>query len=334
MADSTLPRRHLPDWARAALLLAALALLWRLASLLLMLFLAIVLAVAFRMLAHQLARRLPMPDRAALAVVALTVLALLGGALYLFGDTVRNQVGELLQSLPQAWQTLRQRVDQWSFAPQLRDWLGGNAPDAGALATQLGVAATSIAGVATNAVLVLVGAIYFAAQPGLYRRGVIALVPTAHRVRAGRLLDRIADALEDWLKGQLVAMVLVGLLIGIGLALIGLPSAIALGLLAALAEFVPIIGPILAAIPALLLAATLGWTALLWTLALFVLVQQIEGHLLMPAIMQQALALPPAVTLFSVLAFGLLFGLLGVLLATPLAVVLMVLVQQLYLQQD
>jgi predicted PurR-regulated permease PerM len=138
----------------------------------------------------------------------------------------------------------------------------------------------------------------------------------------------------QWLRGQLVAMLAVGALTGLGAALIGLPSALALGLLAGLLEFVPIVGPIFAAIPALLLAATLGWSEVLWTLALFIVIQQIEGNMLMPAIMQKAVELPPAVTLFAVLAFGLLFGPLGVLLATPLAVVLMVLVQHLYLRDD
>jgi predicted PurR-regulated permease PerM len=336
-AGSTPPPRlarfEMPPWARAVLLVAVLVLLWHLASVLLLVFSAIVLAVTLRMLARQLGRLLPMPDGAALALVAVLLVVVVGGGLYLFGDTVRSQVGELTQRLPQAWQGLKQRIDQWGIAPQVREWIGGNTA-AGNVATQRGNAATSLVGLLTDALLVLVGAVYFAAQSGVYRRGFIALVPPQHQVRAGRALNGVGESLENWLKGQVVAMLTVGLLTGIGAALIGLPSAFALGLLAALLEFVPIVGPIISAVPALLPAATLGWSEVLWTLALFIVGQQVEGNLLMPAIMQKALELPPAVTLFAVLAFGLLFGPLGVLLATPLTVVIMVLVQQLYLSDD
>lgn len=323
-----------PTWARAILLVGALLLLWQVFSVVLLVFASVVVAVSLQMLAAQLRRLLPIPQTAALVLVAVLLLLVVGAGLYAFGDTVRSQVGELSQRLPQAWEALKQRLDQWGIAPQLREWMGGNTPEAGALAAQLGTAATSLAGLFGNALLVLVGGVYFASQPGLYRRGFLALVPRHHQIRAGRALNAVDESLAQWLRGQLVAMLAVGALTGVGAALIGLPSALALGLLAGLLEFVPIVGPILAAIPALLLAATLGWSEVLWTLALFVIIQQVEGNMLMPAIMQKAVELPPAVTLFAVLAFGLLFGPLGVLLATPLAVVLMVLVQQLYLRDD
>lgn len=323
-----------PTWLRVILVIIVVLVLWRVSNVALLVFASVVLAVVFRMLAEALTRYLPMPDRLALVLVALVIAVLLGAAAYLFGDTVRSQMSDLLRRLPDAWDALRERVVQWELAPQLLEWLDGKAPDPGAVAAQVGVAATSTMVVIGHAVLVLVGALYFAAQPGIYRRGLIALVPAAHQVRAGRVLNELGESLQSWLKGQLVAMLLVGLLIGVGAALIGLPSAIALGLLAGLAEFVPIVGPIVAAVPALLLAATLGWPEVLWTVALFVTVQQIEGNLLMPAIMQKAVALPAAVTLFAVLAFGVLFGPLGILLATPLAVALMVLIDQLYLQND
>jgi predicted PurR-regulated permease PerM len=321
-----------PAWACAVLLVAALLLLWKLFSVVLLVFASVVVAVSLQMLVAQLRRLLPIPQSAALVLVAVLSPLVIGAGLYAFGDTVRSQVGELSQRLPQAWATLKERADQWGIAPQLRQWMDGNTPEAGAVAAQLGTAATSLAGLLGNALLVLVGGVYFTSQPGLYRRGFLALAPRHHKIRAGRALNAMDEALAQWLPGQLVAMLAVGARTGLGAALIGLPSALALGLLAGLLEFVPIIGPILAAIPALLLAATLTWSEVLWTLALFVIIQHIEGDMLMPAIMQKTAELPPAMTPFAVLAFGLLFGPLGVLLATPLAVVLMVLVRQLYLR--
>jgi predicted PurR-regulated permease PerM len=111
------------------------------------------------------------------------------------------------------------------------------------------------------------------------------------------------------------------------------PAALALALLAGLAEFVPLIGPIVAAIPALLIALSEGVQTALWTLLLYLAVQQVESNLIMPVVQHRVVSLPPAITLFAVVAFGLLFGSLGVLFATPLAVVLFVAVKKLWVSE-
>jgi predicted PurR-regulated permease PerM len=138
-------------------------------------------------------------------------------------------------------------------------------------------------------------------------------------------------ALRLWLLGQLASMVIVGVLTGVGLWLVGLPSPFVLGLLAGLAEFVPIIGPILAAIPGLVLALSYGTEMVVWVLAVYVIVQQIESYVILPVVQRKAVSLPPALTLFAVVAMGVLFGPLGLLFATPLTVVAFVLVKKLYL---
>jgi predicted PurR-regulated permease PerM len=126
-------------------------------------------------------------------------------------------------------------------------------------------------------------------------------------------------------------MIIVGTLIGVGLAVVGVPSALALGLIAGVAEFVPIIGPVIGAIPALLLASTESVDTVLWTLAVFVVVQQLESNLIMPIIAGRVVELPPAVGLFAVVALGILFGPLGLVLGYPLAIVIDVAVKRLYL---
>jgi predicted PurR-regulated permease PerM len=128
-------------------------------------------------------------------------------------------------------------------------------------------------------------------------------------------------------------MMLVFVLTGLGLWAIGLPAALALALLAGLAEFVPLIGPVVAAIPALLIALAEGWQTALWTLLLYLAIQQVESNLIMPLVQHRVVSLPPAVALFAVVAFGLLFGSLGVLFATPLAVVIFVAVKKLWVRE-
>jgi predicted PurR-regulated permease PerM len=143
-------------------------------------------------------------------------------------------------------------------------------------------------------------------------------------------MEESETALRLWLRGQLIAMVVVGLLTGIGLWLLGLRSALVLGLLAGLLEFVPFLGPFLAAVPAILLALAVSPDLALWVLLLYVGVQQIEGYVLTPMVQQYAVELPGVILLFSLIGFGILFGMLGVILAAPLTVVCYVLVKRLY----
>jgi predicted PurR-regulated permease PerM len=114
---------------------------------------------------------------------------------------------------------------------------------------------------------------------------------------------------------------------------IGLPSPLALGLIAAVGEFVPFVGPILAALPALVIAGSQSTEMLLWTLAAFVAIQQVESNLIAPLVQRRTVELPPALSLLSVLAFGVVFGPLGLVLAVPLTVVLYVLVKKLYVRE-
>jgi predicted PurR-regulated permease PerM len=146
-------------------------------------------------------------------------------------------------------------------------------------------------------------------------------------------MDISGQALRLWLVGQLGAMVMVGFLTATGLWLLGLPSPLALGLLAALTEFVPLVGPIAAALPALLLATAGGLEMVIWTLALYVFVQQAENYIITPLLQHRTVSLPPALTLFALLAAGVVLGPLGVILAAPLTVLVYVAVKKLYVRE-
>jgi predicted PurR-regulated permease PerM len=149
----------------------------------------------------------------------------------------------------------------------------------------------------------------------------------------GESLDASGHALKLWLGGQLLAMAAIGVLTGIGLWLLGVPVAPGLALVSALLDFVPIIGPIVSAVPAVLLAFTVGPEVALATLGLYLVVQQVESNVLQPLIQQRGVDLPPALLLFSLSGIGALFGGVGVLLAAPLTVVLYVLVKCLYVRE-
>ena len=157
-------------------------------------------------------------------------------------------------------------------------------------------------------------------------------MPPAVQPNVNATLDDSGEALKRWLAGQVIAMLLVGVFTGVGLWLAGVPSAFALGFIAGLAEFVPLIGPILAAIPALLIASTQDWQTVLLALAVLVVVQQVESNLISPLIADRMVSIAPAVGLFAVVAMGVLFGPLGLLLGFPLAIVFDVAVRRLYVR--
>lgn len=327
--DQAFVRRLLITITIGILLVAA----WQVVDVLLLVFAATLLAILLQAIAGPIHRRAHAPPRVALVLAVLGLVALLGGSMWLFGSEVAEQLRVLRDALPRAAGELQRRLEQLGLAPQIRQGIDDVVPDASNLVSGLGKALFSVGNAIAGTLLVFVGGIYLAAQPGLYRTGLLKLVPAARRALVAESLGATGQALRLWLLGQLVAMVVIGLLTGIGLALIGVPSALALGLIAGLADFVPVIGPIVAAVPALLIALTQGNDVVLLTLALYVVVQQIEGNLVMPLVQQRVGDLPPALLLFAVVAAGLLFGVLGVLLAAPLTVAIYVLVKRLYVRE-
>jgi len=326
VTEATLSRRLV----FGAGVILTLLLIWQLVDLLLLVFASVLVAIFFRSLADAIAKRTRISHAWALAIAIVLVAVLFVLITTLFGTTIRQNVNTLMEELPAAWQAIRGRIGEVRWLVDALD-RAGQALLTSNMMSRIGGALGAVMGVFTNIFLVLFAGLYIAAQPKLYRDGFLKLVPPRDRARIDATLMRCGMFLRNWLLGQLIAMVVVGTLTWAGLKLLKVPSALALGLFAGLAEFVPILGPIAAAIPALIIAFSQDSRLALWVLALFVVIQQLEGNILQPIIQRRMVALPPAVTLFAVLAFAILFGAMGALLAAPLAVVTLVLVQNLYI---
>lgn len=324
-------------FARRVLIVVAILglafLLWYLVDVLLLVFAAVLVAVLLRAIARPIDRRTGIGDNWALVTAALLVTLVIGLAVYLFGAEVRAQTIKLVETLPTAWELFIQRSLSGDLRDQAMEQAEEAVPAAGQVLTNLVVGAWSVAGGLGAVVLIIVGGLYFAAQPGLYRRGFLLLFPgDGKRASVAETLDAMGEALQLWLIGQLLTMAFILIVSLVGLWAIGLPAAVALALFAGLAQFVPIIGPIVASVPALLVALTESWQMVLWVLALYVVIQQVEGNLVTPLVQRRTVHLPPALPLFAVVVFGLLFGLPGVLLATPLAVVAFVGIKKLWVR--
>lgn len=332
--------------------------LWQIRIAFLLVFAGILVAVLLLAAAGPVRRWTGLSRAWALALAGGAMIVVLAVTVWLVGSQVQSQVSDLANRLPQAVQAFENRfagaLQADSRGPLPAPEAGGRArrnepqPGGGDAASQgNGLSLLSISKdvigrltsfgataleVLANLVLVVIAGAFLAADPGLYRRGFVKLFPRSHHAEVDETLAQCGAALRQWLLAELIAMAIVALLVGLGTWAIGLPAPLALALFAGLMEFIPVVGPILGAIPALLLALTQGSSAILWTILLFVVVQQLESNVITPVLERRMVSIPPALLLFSVVAFGLLFGAFGVVVAAPLTVVAFVAVNKLYVQ--
>jgi predicted PurR-regulated permease PerM len=316
-----------------ALIVIGLALLlWNLRDLFLLIFGAVLVSVILNLFATPIRNRLRLPPWAALLAAVMILAGGLMTAFWIFGAEVARQAQGLREMIPAAWEATLARLDAWGIGEPVREsaeTLAGG----GGVVSNIGSIAVSVGNAIADTLLVVVAGIYLAAQPDLYWTGMIKMVPERGRALAADAMEASASALRLWLLGRIVSMIVVGLLTWIGLVIIGVPSALALALFAGLLEFIPFIGPIASAVPAVLLAFAAGPEEALWTMLLFLLIQQFEGNVLEPLVQQRAVTMPPALLLFALVAGGVVFGLSGIILAAPLTVVLYVMVKRLYVQE-
>ena len=313
--------------ATVAVVVAALLLLllvWYGVSVVLLVFASVLLALFFSKVSAFVSGHTGLAYGWSLTLVTLGLLALVGGGLWFTGTALGQQVDELLERVPHALQQAQQRLEQHAWARRLM----AEIPQAGAkiaeqtdvVAKAPGVVSNVFSALAYCVVFVALG-LYLAVDPGVYIRGLVRLVPRPRRARVQEVLQEVGATLGHWLVGRLVSMGIVG---GI--------TAVGLGLLAALAEFVPNVGPFLAFVPALLLALTESTTRALAVLLLYLGVQGFESYVLTPLVEKRAVALPPALTITAQVLMAVLAGGLGLALATPLAAAALVLVQRLYVE--
>lgn len=308
--------------------------LWQLADLLLLVFACALIALIFFNLARWIVDRTGLSFGLALTVSVIGILATLTGAFWFFGNSLSNEFTELAQRLPQAWEVFRARVAVTPVGAEFFRRAGEMVPSGQTIVGVVTGLLTGLGTILSALAIVIIGGIYLAAQPRLYGKGVIMLTPQSARGKLTRTFLAVADSLNAWLIGQGIGMVFVGVASTIGLSLIGLPAAPAIGLVAGLCEFVPYLGTIVVVVPSVILAFGQSTTMGIWTIVVLITVQQVQGNLVMPLLQSRMVELPPALTIFSLVALGVLLGPVGVILATPLTVVAMVMVKSLYVNPD
>lgn len=313
----------------AILLVVGLLIAWQLSQILLLLFAAIILATVIWSVAWPLERHTPLGQQVSLVIAVFIVILMLGGSFWLVFVLLLPDLTSLITTLPERVAAAGDVLGIDRLDEQLMTFANDMGEQTGALSHIAGYT-TGFLGVVASALLVVAAGVYLALDYPRYYRGVLLLVPTAHQARAKDLLGRLGRALRLWLLGQLVAMVVVGVTTGLGLYLLGVPSALALGVLAGLLEFIPFVGPIIGFAAAVVIALSQNLTVAVLVALLYLGIQQLESNVLVPLVQQRTVDLPAALGLFGLLAFGVLFGPLGVLFGVPLTVVMLVAVKHLY----
>lgn len=321
-------------FVRRALLVISLAgatfLLWKVRTVVVLLFGAVMVATIFRAIADILHERCRIPNRLAVLLSVLIVIGIIGLIAWLIGSQVSAQGEQLAGTLPQAAQIIDQRMGSMGLGHPIEQWMQGARSGGGIIGANLTRFLSSATMAVASILIVFFGGIFLAAQPRLYGIGAIKLIPPGGRSLVAEAMEESDRALRLWLKGQLWAMVLIFIMTWAGLWLLGVQSSLVLALISGTLEFIPYAGAITSAIPAVMVALVQGPELALWVVGLYVVVHHIEAYLIQPIIQQFAVEIPAVITLFALLAFGLLFGVLGILLAAPLAVVTYVLVKRLY----
>jgi predicted PurR-regulated permease PerM len=323
---------------------------WQFAATLFLILAGMLLGVGLNTMTQLLGRVIPMPQTLRLALVCVTLAVVVSGVLVLGGATIAKQATVLSQTIKSQLSTVKaflekNGVDTSYFdigqtETAATDAAGAATPGTPAPATphnlpSASTLASSGGAIVSQTLKVLLGTVSavgnffivlflglaFAAQPSVYRDGLIFVAPARYRPDVIEVVDRIGYTLERWLLAQLITMVAVFFVTWIGLAVIGIPSSFILGIQAGLLAFIPTVGALIGGLIVVLASLASGWVAALSAFILFLGVHALESYVLTPIIQRQALDIPPATLFAFQILLGVVFGIWGLALALPLVAI-------------
>lgn len=289
------------------------------------------IAIFFRGLSNFIQCKTKWKEGVCVAISIIGTLLIVAGLFWLIGAKVQAQIGELMETLPKTIDNAKAKLNDSPIGEKIVDKLSSkNSMDKAQVFA--GQFFQSTFGVLGDIYVILFIGIFFTISPKTYTKGIVQLIPVKGQKKADQVLDKLGEQLCNWLKGKLFSMFVVFVLTAIGLAIIGMPLWLVLALLAGLISFIPNFGPLLALIPAVLVALMQSPQTAALVAGLYILIQFIESNFITTLVQQKLLNMPPALIIIAQLLMGALTGGWGLVLATPLTVIVIVLVQELYLK--
>ncbi len=292
-------------------------------------FAGVLLGIFLLALRDPLARRTPLSPGWSLVVVLIVLLALLVGGGLLLAPELAEQADEFSKQLPEFTERAEQYLQQYAWGRQVVESVREGDAFAG---LQAGIGTFFSATTEALGLLVtfFVVGFFVAVNPGLYYEGLVRMMPLNRRARTRQVLEEIGTTLRWFLVARAIAMTLVGVLTAVSLTLLDIPLALFLGVLAGLLTFIPYLGPIIAGVPIIVVALLQSLEMALYALVVYTAIQQLEGNIFDPLILQKVVRMPPVITLISQILGATLLGILGITLATPFVAALQVVVRRVY----
>jgi predicted PurR-regulated permease PerM len=266
-----------------------------------------------------------------LAVTGTLLAAIL--VFWLMGSKLASQVTQFNETFPATIENAKQHLDRSAFGKQVVQKLSSDKTRKKLSSVAQTFFKTSF-GVLGDIYVILFMGIFFTVSPGVYKKGIIQLVPPAGKDTAGNVLTKMGGNLEKWLKGKLFAMLVVFILTAAGLLIIGVPMWLVLALIAGILNFIPNFGPLIALIPAVLVALLQGPSTAAWVAGIYIIIQIAESNFITPMVQQKLINIPPALIIIAQLLIAPLSGGWGLVVATPLMILVIVLVQELYIKNQ
>ena len=336
---STLPKNDQHEfkskvWAAVGILSFVVISLWifaRTFNVLLLVLTGALIAIFFHGLSGLLKKYTGIKRGSVVLSILITVI-LLVLFFWLAGYSVQQQVNELSATLPAAIENVKQQLDNNALGKKITDQ-ASSAETRQKLSGLMQTFFKSTFGVLGDLYVVIIIGIFFTAGYRTYLNGFIALFPNDKKQKTRDIIEKSGDTLKKWLKGQLFAMLLVATLTAIGLFILGVPMALTLALIAGILNFIPNFGPLIAIIPAALIAFMQGPATALFVIGLYIVVQILESSIITPQIQKKMINMPPALIIIAQLVMGIFAGVLGLVLATPIVAVVIVLINELYVKK-
>ncbi len=292
----------------------------------------VLIALIFNGISNRIKKLIPKLKKSIITSIVITISFIsISLLLYVLYPRVAEQILDLKVELPEAINQVKEKVKSNEVLSFIADTINQTTKNED-FTKNIKFFFNSIFGFFGDFYIIIILGLFFSMEPSVYVKGITVLFPLEKRSAVSKHINKIGTILQRWLVGKILSMLIVGIFTGIGLYLLKIPLALSLAIIATLSAFIPNIGPIIALIPALLIAFVKGEEYVLYVFVLYTGIQILESNIITPLIQREAISFPMALILIAQIVLGIFTGYLGLILATPVMAILLFLIKEIYIK--